>query len=206
MMVMAQKGCFTMKNTLINLAEHTTEDKPYNKCIACQNLGVRCDGPNFLAMSGERWVEWCKLRKEYLRWSNQDLSDISGISKASVDRILAGHAGDIRNSTMEAITKALVNGTWGQFPCANPTTAANDTAMERELEQLRIELEKSEDRGQKQTDYLKRIVDDLQQSIKWYKRSLKWHKWMIGIFAAISAVFVIWLIIDLSMAGVGWFR
>lgn len=195
-----------MKNTVINLAEHITDDKPYNKCIACPNLGVRCDGPNFLAMSGERWVEWCKLRKDYLRWSNQDLADISGISKTSVDRILAGHAGDIRNSTMEAITKALVNGSWGQFPCADPNESTADPLLQKEVEQLRHELEKAETTGQKQTDYLKRIVDDLQQSIKWYKRSLKWHKWMICIFAGISLVFLVWLIIDLATVGIGWFR
>ncbi len=194
-----------MKNTVINLSEHISDDKPYNKCIACQNLGVRCDGPNFLAMSGERWVEWCKLRKDYLRWSNQELSDISGVSKPTIDRILSGHAGDIRTSTMELITKALVNGTWGQFPCADPSPQESNPAQEKEIEQLRRELAKAEEVGQKQTDYLKRIVDDLQQSIKWYKRSLKWHKWMIGIFAAISLAFVIWLIVDAASPGIGWF-
>lgn len=184
-----------MKNTVINLADHITEDKPYNKCIACPNLGKRCDGPNFLAMSGERWVEWCKLRKDYLGWSNQNLSDLSGISKPTIDRILAGHGGDIRNSTMEAITKALVNGSWGQFPCADPNPGEGDQVTEKEVELLRGEKE-----------YLKRIVDDLQNSIKWYKQSLHWHKWMIGIFAGISALFAIWLIVDLASPGVGWFR
>lgn len=184
-----------MKNNVVELIKHTSEEKPYNKCIACPNLGVRCDGPNFLAMSGERWVEWCKLRKDYLGWSNQDVSDISGVSKASVDRILSGHGGDIRTSTMELITKALVNGTWGQFPCADPHPEQTDPVIVKEAEMLRAN-----------TDYLKRIVDDLQNSIKWYKKSLKWHKWMIGIFAAISAAFVVWLIIDVATVGVGWFR
>lgn len=195
-----------MKNNVIEIVKQKAEDKPYNKCITCPNLGIRCDGPNFLAMSGERWVEWCKLRKDFLGWSNQEVSELSGVSKTTVDRILSGHGGDIRNSTMEAITKALVNGTWGQFPCADPNPSGNDPLLEKELEQLRRELEKSEDTSQKQTDYLKRIVDDLQQSIKWYKRSLKWHKIMICIFAGISLLFMIWLIIDLATVGIGWFR
>ncbi|MBQ7908470.1 MAG: hypothetical protein IJ311_03120 [Elusimicrobiaceae bacterium] len=184
-----------MKNTVINLAEHMTEDKPYNKCIACPNLGVRCDGPNFLAMSGERWVEWCKIRKDYLKWSNQYLSDISGISKPTVDRILSGHGGDIRNSTMEAITKALVNGTWGQFPCADPNPSAHDPDQHKETEMLR---------GEK--DYLKRIVDDLQNSIKWYKGSLKLHKWVIVILGIIVFLAVVAIIVDLAIGDIGWIR
>lgn len=185
-----------MKNTVINLADHITVDKPYNKCIACQNLGVRCDGPNFLAMSGERWVEWCKLRKDYLSWSNQNLSDLSGISKPTVDRILSGHGGDIRNSTMEAITKALVNGTWGQFPCADPNAGSSaDTTQGKENEMLR---------GEK--DYLKRIVDDLQNSIKWYKDSLKWHKRIIVVLGILAVCFIALFVADALMPNVGWFR
>lgn len=177
-----------MKNTVINLADHITDDKPYNKCISCKNLGVRCDGPNFLAMSGDRWAEWCKLRKDYLGWSNQNLSDLSGISKPTVDRILAGHAGDVRYSTMEAVTKALVNGTWGQFPCADPNPSDYDPTRDKETEMLR---------GEK--DYLKRIVDDLQHSIKWYKK-------MILVLGIVVAAFVALFVIDALMPTIGWFR
>lgn len=95
------------------------EEKPYNTCLNCIHIGKDCDGPNFLAMSTERWCEWCRLRKQYLKWTNDHVADLAGVAEITVDRIMSGHAKDLRISTMQAITKALVNGSWGQHPCAS---------------------------------------------------------------------------------------
>ena len=95
----------------------TLEEKPYNICISCSRIGQTCDGPNFLAMSVERWCEWCHLRRDFLGWKNQTIADKSGISKISIDRIMAGDVKDLRITTMQAVSKALVTGTWGQSPC-----------------------------------------------------------------------------------------
>ena len=93
------------------------EEKPYNACINCIHIGKSCDGPNFLAMSIERWCEWCRIRKEYLGWTSAHIADLADISKISIDRVMSGNVKDLRITTMQAITKALVNGTWGQYPC-----------------------------------------------------------------------------------------
>lgn len=100
------------------LSPQTLEEKPYNLCLNCAHIGKICDGPNFLAMTTERWCEWSRLRKEYLGWTNAHLAELSGISKISVDRIMSGNVKDLRNTTMQAVTKALINGSWGQYPCA----------------------------------------------------------------------------------------
>ena len=95
----------------------TLEEKPYNICISCSRIGQSCDGPNFLAMSVERWCEWCHLRRDYLGWRNSTIAEKAGVSKISVDRIMSGDVKDLRITTMQAVTRALVNGTWGQYPC-----------------------------------------------------------------------------------------
>lgn len=95
----------------------TLEEKPYNICISCPKLGKSCDGPNFLAMSIDRWCEWCKLRRDYLGWKNQKIEAISGVSLPTINRIMRGDAKDQRIGTIQAVTKALVNGAWGQSPC-----------------------------------------------------------------------------------------
>lgn len=95
----------------------TLEEKPYNICISCPKLGQACDGPNFLAMSVERWCEWCHLRRDHLGWKNATVSEKAGVSKISVDRIMAGDCKDLRITTMQSVTRALVNGSWGQAPC-----------------------------------------------------------------------------------------
>ena len=95
----------------------TLEEKPYNICVSCARLGDTCDGPNFLAMTVDRWCEWCHLRRDFLKWKNQTIADKSGISKISVDRIMAGDVKDLRITTMQAVTRALVDGVWGHAPC-----------------------------------------------------------------------------------------
>ncbi len=136
-------------------SRRTLEEKPYNRCLNCVHIGKMCDGPNFLAMEIERWCEWCRLRKEYLGWTSAHLAEIANVSKVSVDRIMRIDVKDLRISTMQAVTKALVNGTWGQYPCVfvatgNATTSTEEcqklndevTRLKAEIETLRTDSEK----------------------------------------------------------------
>lgn len=109
-------------------SKKSLEEKPYNRCVNCDHIGKTCDGPNFLAMSAERWCEWCHLRKNYLGWTNAHIADAADLSKASVDRVMAGHVNDVRLTTIQQITKALVNGSWGQYPCTMATDKETATA------------------------------------------------------------------------------
>lgn len=111
----------------------TLEEKPYNQCVKCTHIGQKCDGPNFLAMTTERWCEWCHLRKVFLGWSNTRVAELAGVSKISVDRIMSGNVKDLRNTTMQAVTKALVNGTWGQYPCTMSAPLDSEHADTSEL-------------------------------------------------------------------------
>lgn len=120
-------------------SRRTLEEKPYNRCVNCVHLGELCDGPNFLAMELERWCEWCRLRKEYLGWTSAHLAELADVSKVSIDRIMGINAKDLRISTMQAVTKALVNGTWGQYPCVLAATGKTEVRSE-ECTKLREEI------------------------------------------------------------------
>lgn len=124
----------------------TLEEKPYNICVSCSKLGQSCDGPNFLAMSVERWCEWCHLRRDHLRWKNQTIADKAGVSKVSIDRIMAGDVKDLRITTMQAVSKALVNGVWGQSPCVLVTESekeiyADNPVLVAQCQQIQITLD-----------------------------------------------------------------
>lgn len=149
----------------------SVEEKPYNACLDCAHIGKKCDGPNFLAMSVDRWCEWCRLRKEYLNWTNAHVAELAEISKISVDRVMSGNVKDLRISTMQAITKALVNGTWGQYPCAisgmdeaqvvyvdNPVLVEKAEHASRECQQMKEALEHAKADDQRKIDYLKEQV------------------------------------------------
>ena len=186
---------------------------PYNKCVICDKLGVSCDGPDFLCLSIPEWCAWCKLRRDYIGVTNEWIADKSGVSLITVNRIIAGKMDDAKVSTMQLVTKALVNGTWGQFPCANPEPeivyrdnpdlVQQLTNLQKERERLydiserrdaahkaalQEAAEKAERDAQKKVDYLKSIIR------------------VLSIVCAILLVLVfVALIIDAANPNVGFF-
>lgn len=152
----------------------TLEERPYNVCISCAHIGQKCDGPNFLAMSVERWCEWCHLRKDFLGWTHATLSDKAGVSKVSVDRIMSGDIKDLRITTMQAVTRALVNGSWGKTPCIlvaesekeiyidNPVLVAQCQHLQNKIDSLsdafKEERAAFRDEAQKKIDFLRHQI------------------------------------------------
>ena len=161
----------------------TLEDKPYNICVSCPKIGQTCDGPNFLAMSVDRWCEWCRLRRDHLKWKNQLVADKAGVSKVSVDRIMNGDSKDLRITTMQAVTKALVNGVWGQSPCVlvtetdkeiyvdNPVIVAQCQHLQNTLDALSEEYKKElafiREEAQKKIDFLRDQIAIKDKQIEW---------------------------------------
>lgn len=161
----------------------TLEEKPYNICISCPKIGQTCDGPNFLAMSVERWCEWCHLRRDFLGWKNQTIADKAGVSKISIDRIISGDVKDLRISTMQAVTRALLNGSWGQSPCAlvaetekeirvdNPVIVAQCQHLQNTLdtisEEFKREMEHVREEDQKKISFLMDQVAIKDKQIEW---------------------------------------
>ena len=161
------------------LSQKSLEEKPYNICISCAKIGQSCDGPNFLAMTVEQWCEWCHLRKDYLHWTSSTLAEKAGVSKISVDRIMAGDVKDLRITTMQAVTRALVNGTWGQSPCVlvaesekepyadNPAIVAQcnylQATLDRITEDHKQEIATVREEAQRKLDFL---LDQIAQKDK----------------------------------------
>ena len=153
----------------------TIEEKPYNMCLDCIHIGKNCDGPNFLAMDIDRWCEWCHLRKEYLGWTNARVAEISGLSKISVDRVMSGNVKDLRITTMQSITKALVNGSWGQYPCSmaaqeqecvyvdNPALVERCEQLQQKVDFLRDQIKFKEDQMHKKDKLLEERYEFLKR-------------------------------------------
>jgi transcriptional regulator with XRE-family HTH domain len=122
-------------------------------------------------MSVDRWCEWCRLRRDFLNWKNQTIAEKSGISKISVDRIMSGDVKDLRITTMQAVTRALVNGAWGQAPCVlvtetekevyvdNPVIIAQCQQLQNSLDtlsaQYKEELAFVREEARKKIDFLR---------------------------------------------------
>ncbi len=161
----------------------TLEEKPYNICISCPKIGQTCDGPNFLAMTVERWCEWCHLRRDFLNWKNSTIAEKSGVSKISIDRIMAGDVKDLRITTMQAVTRALVNGSWGQSPCVlvtetekeiqvdNPVIIAQCQHLQNKLDTLSAEYREEvvtiRAEAQRKIDFLRDQIAIKDRQIEW---------------------------------------
>lgn len=144
----------------------TISVKSYNQCIKCDYLGAKCDGPNLISLQKERFFEWCRLRKEYLGWTNAKLAEVSGVSKATVDRINSSSGPGLNGDTMSAIACALIyqkqcaDGGWGRFPCPlSENLDSSDTEqLKNEVAMLKLQLEQQQKNDREKIDYLKQQV------------------------------------------------
>lgn len=93
------------------------KSKPYDICLHCPYIKESCDGPNILAMEYPRWAEWARERIKRLGLSKADVAEAAGLSPSTLNGALSGAGYDIRTDTMRRITKAIIGGSWGQYPC-----------------------------------------------------------------------------------------
>lgn len=145
--------------------------KPYNKCIRCEHLGVKCDGPNVIAMSKERFCEWCRQLKDEKGWSNATLAEASGLSKATIDKIMANRATGLNGETISTITCALIyghacpEGNWGRNPCAMVAPDSSPNGCPN-CEDLRKRLDEQAKNDREKIDYLKQQIAVKDEQIK----------------------------------------
>ena len=118
----------------------------FSRCVRCDLLGRRCCGPDFLTMDIPSLASWCRLRRDYLNtlepgeWTVSRLADKSGVSAATINRILSGKASDLRFCTVSAVIRALLRGTCSAYPCELPPGQSS-----HELDLLRLRLSSRDD-------------------------------------------------------------
>lgn len=204
-------------------APSNREEKPYNTCIDCKHIGKNCDGPNFLAMEMTRLSEWCRLRKEYLhdsdqKWTNAFIAEKAAISKISVDRFLSGHVEDLKMSTAARIVRVLVNGSWGQYPCAMVEIADKETVyvdnpdLRDKISKLETQLEKQEaahkeiiaevrSDNQKKINFLKEQVAFKDKMFEEHNNFIRRKNWIIQILSSLLGIAVVIIIAALVIDG-----
>lgn len=139
----------------------------YEKCLTCPEIGVTCDGPNFVAMSAQELLAWCKARKAHLKLSNQKIADLAGMPKGTIDRLFAGEHMDIRWETVRPLVRALMGGAWNDNPCPDApenvgaAAQAEIEGLRQQIKQLEHEIAWHEDKQkmlQKDNDSLQMLV------------------------------------------------
>ena len=153
---------------------------PFDDCLRCQFLGNGCSGPRTTCMSHERYVEWLKALKKMRDFTNQDIVDSTGLSKATVDDIFAGRRKDISRATAGLLEDFLIGA--GKWPCAMRLAKGKEVVYEdrpETLEELRARAEQIE-RLRQNYDNLRNSVDtemarvrtEYEDDIKFYKGTI----------------------------------
>lgn len=183
------------QNIYSTLIDGDFQGRPYDICLSCPYAGRTCDGPNFLAMSHDRWVEWCNLRAKKLNLSRAHIADMAGLSKATVDSALSGRVSDIRASTMAAILRVLMAGCWGEYPCHFASVFINGDAET-------LDTSSAVD-AQRKIDYLKadiaardRRIAMLDEQAKDMNALASVYRRIIAALAVPTALFVAYLVYD----------
>ena len=116
--------------------KHDHTSKPYNRCLSCPNIGVRCDGARASAMTLERWCEFMRDMKEVKGLTNLYISEASGVSLKTIERLMAQNCDqDIMRETARRIEDAII-GSSNTYPCilAFEESMPKETETKRDLE------------------------------------------------------------------------
>lgn len=185
---MQQETVLTVEE-IVNVSFEVTPQKPFNKCFQCPSFRNGCSGPNILIMPIERGCEFLQMTRVFLKYTYQHVADKTGISLATVKRLLTGKLIDPSYFTMQAIVKFLVGDPNGKSPCPfadvlsdpNSEQRLNDALrdLERALDDNRdyrdkldniqlshnAELQMVRDEAQAKIDYLRAQLDRAQREI-----------------------------------------
>ena len=106
------------------------------KCNNCAHPSKACI-PYLMTLSTRGMLEWCRIWKERLGWSNSSLAAKSGIPKGTIDRILshvkdADDATDVKFITVRQIVCTLVGCTVEELEaCEVVSITANAETAEK---------------------------------------------------------------------------
>lgn len=106
----------------------------YEKCLSCDQLGTKCDGPNLLSMDTVELGLWCnELRKD----SYDKIAAETELSKSAVRDFFTGKHDDCSMRTARTLAKYITKGKWDDNPCGSLTNEerAEYEARIRQLEE-----------------------------------------------------------------------
>lgn len=210
-----KKITFDVPKKMIQAAQQPgAQEEPYNVCLHCPFMGETCDGADPLSMSNERWVKWINSLANMFHITRQQIADRALLPLSTVNSVLSGRTKDVRHSTMQAITRAVVGDCWGKYPCHIAYLLLTGQQLEDEsdsiieLNHLRERIAELKEEKQAALEDARGKVDFLRQQLSLRDRqiahqeeqlekqsaSLRRCGWAIGVLAAaVAALLILYL-------------
>lgn len=139
---------------------------PFDECLSCEYLRNGCSGPRTNAMEFHRWLFWIKSVMKRFGISNRELAENTGLSKSTVDDILAGRRKDISRETCCIIENYVLG--HGKWPCAKKSADGKDTVYEDRPETLEA-LRRATEALHEKDELIRKMQAEHEEDIKEYK-------------------------------------
>lgn len=148
----------------------------YEKCLTCGQLGVSCDGPNFLAMDAVELGQWCNEKRKLIPGMTYDkVTAETNVSKSAVYNFLTGAHTDCRIETIRPIIKLLTGGKWDDNPCGN-VESSERAAYEQKIQQLEHELKWHGEKLQHYEKEKQQALDDHAETKSTHAKNLEFWR------------------------------
>ena len=188
------------------------------KCRDCTHPGRACI-PYLMTLSQADTFDWCKIRKESMCLSNEDIADRTGVPKSTIDRIFSPRDTDSRFSTMQPVICVLSGCTHEELDCNNDSRPSSEAL----LEGLKVKdnlIHHLEEEVARQSSLIKHLQADAQanidrakqeeaESLAYMKKKEKGHVrviWLlVGALALTLGLIIAALIVDRLNPEVGFF-
>ena len=163
-------------------ARQDPSTKPYFKCLSCARFRKSCGGIPTRGMDLQEWCEYMRDVKDLAHLTNANISKDSGVSKATIEKIMAlNYDTDIMRATARRI-ELVVIGPVGDYVCcldheANDVDGVKKllTDAETENEQLKTRLRQLDDLHRQD---IRAVKEEYQEQITFLKDELKaWRNW-----------------------------
>lgn len=162
----------------------------YLECVTCPKLGITCKGPNFVAMPAHDLWEWCKKRKTQLRLTNQQLAELSGTPKGTIDRLFSKDQADFKYETIRPLIRVLVGGEFEYGICHDTLDQKVDDITAEQIKRLEEENAKLKDTLAE----LKEWKEEKKEEIAFLKSEVTHKRGFLKLLALVSILAILAII------------
>lgn len=165
----------------------------YSACVKCDKLGSVCKGPNFMDMTVPELIDWLKIRKAHLGWTNATLAAKSSVPVGTINRLLGG-ATDFKYESIRPLLRALTGSSGAELPCPDPEDTATKALRER-VRHLEQELTDTKAISDRESNHL-------HNQIRNHRIALSL---ITGVLILVLLAIIGVLVFDITHEGIGYF-
>lgn len=149
-----------------------------DKCKKCLHYGKDCL-PHLLVVNNTQLADWCKIRRQSLHMSIEELAHKSGIPQSTLERVLSHKGVDCYFSTLQPVIRVLTGCTQDEMQCKNPS-GQSENSLIATIHYKDDAIRRLEEENKRQAEYINQLQimakEDIERAKKEEAESLDFMK------------------------------